>query len=257
MDTRVQNSVITNLGRRPQTVDTGAFRIGWDTETDSRFINYATPHLGASPTPIDVAELVAAFREIGRVPRLEYVVSCAPDLETHLLAAGFAVEARHEYLICSPDSLVVPPEPAGVDIAMPESDEELAAMVAAQQEAFGGAFTSSAEDVARMRRLDEQGGVVMLARSLVDGVVGGGQATPINVGLSEVAGIAVRSAHRRRGIAGAVTAAITARAFGRGAELAWLEASGDTSWRVYDRVGYAPAGQRLYIALDALEDNGI
>jgi hypothetical protein len=35
------------------------------------------------------------------------------------------------------------------------------------------------------------------------------------------------------------------RVFSGGAELAWLEASGDTSWRVYDRVGYAPAGQRL------------
>jgi hypothetical protein len=81
MDTRVQNSVIAHLGRRPQTVDTGAFRIGWDIGTDSRFINYATPHLGTTPTPIDVAELVAAFREIGRVPRLEYVVSCAPDLD--------------------------------------------------------------------------------------------------------------------------------------------------------------------------------
>jgi ribosomal protein S18 acetylase RimI-like enzyme len=153
--------------------------------------------------------------------------------------------------------LVVPTVPAGVEIAAPASDDERAAMVAAQNEAFGAAFTSTAEDVTRMRRTEDQGGVVMLARSPVHGVVGGGQASPVNVGLSEVAGIAVRPAYRRRGVAGALTAAATERAFSGGAELAWLEASGDTSWRVYDRVGYPPAGQRLYIALDVVGDNSI
>ncbi|MBM0259860.1 GNAT family N-acetyltransferase, partial [Micromonospora sp. 4G55] len=68
--------------------------------------------------------------------------------------------------------------------------------------------------------------------------------------VSEVAGIAVRSPYRRQGLAGAITAAITRRLFTTGVEIAWLEASGEKSWRVYERVGYRPAGQRLYIAMD-------
>jgi hypothetical protein len=37
--------------------------------------------------------------------------------------------------------------------------------------------------------------------------------------------------------------------FEAGADLAWLEASGDDSWRVYERIGFRPAGRRLYVAL--------
>src|ERR1700716_410779 len=101
MDTIVQQSVIAQLSRRPDVVEVGPFVIGWDRSSDSRFINYATPRLGAVITAADVTALVAAFREIARIPRLEYVVSSAPDLEQQLVAAGFAVEARHDYLVCS------------------------------------------------------------------------------------------------------------------------------------------------------------
>ena len=84
-----------------------------------------------------------------------------------------------------------------------------------------------------------------------DGIcAGGGQATPPNDAVSEVAGIAVRTPYRRRGLAGAITAEVTRMLFSKGVEVAWLEASGEESWRVYERVGYRPAGQRLYIALN-------
>nr|WP_318273126.1 GNAT family N-acetyltransferase [Micromonospora provocatoris] len=68
--------------------------------------------------------------------------------------------------------------------------------------------------------------------------------------VSEVAGIAVRAPCRRRGLASAITADVTRRLFEAGAEVAWLEAGGEDSWRVYERVGYRPGGQRLYIAMD-------
>ena len=64
------------------------------------------------------------------------------------------------------------------------------------------------------------------------------------------AGHPCRAPYRRQGLAGAITAEITRRLFTTGAEIAWLEASGEESWRVYERVGYRPAGQRLYIALN-------
>lgn len=38
------------------------------------------------------------------------------------------------------------------------------------------------------------------------------------------------------------------RLFDAGTDVAWLEACGGDSWRVYERVGFRPAGQRFYIA---------
>ncbi|MFD0820778.1 GNAT family N-acetyltransferase, partial [Micromonospora zhanjiangensis] len=166
MDNIVQNSVVVNLSRRPATVEVGPFVIGWDPGTDSRYVNYATPRVGAAVRAADVVALVAAFRRIDRVPRLEYVTSCAPTLEERLLAAGFTVEARHDYLTCTPESLVLPGVPAGVEIAEPVTDDEWAGVIAAQNEAFGGEPVATPEDVARLRRTGEAGGVVLSARDV-------------------------------------------------------------------------------------------
>src|SRR5258707_15646205 len=100
MDARIQQSVVANLSSRPTPVEIGPFVIGLDPGTASPSVNYATPRPGAPITVVDVAALVAAFREADRKPRLEFVTSCAPTLEALLLAAGFTVEARHDYLVC-------------------------------------------------------------------------------------------------------------------------------------------------------------
>ncbi|MEV0271285.1 GNAT family N-acetyltransferase [Hamadaea sp. NPDC050747] len=251
MDMNVQRSVVAQLSARPQVVEAGPFVLGWDPTSPSKYISYATPRPGAAITSADVAALVAAFREIDRIPRLEYVVSAAPDLERQLLAAEFTVEARHEYLVCTPDTFADVPAPDGVEVAEPVSDADFWGMISAQGAAFGDAFEVGPADVDRSRRTVARGGVVRMARSRPDDlVVGGGQASPPSEGVAEVAGIAVTEPFRRRGIAGAITAAITREVFARGVEGAWLEASGDESWRVYERVGYVPTGKRLYIALD-------
>ncbi|WP_212735126.1 GNAT family N-acetyltransferase [Herbidospora galbida] len=62
-------------------------------------------------------------------------------------------------------------------------------------------------------------------------------------GVSEIAGIAVRAPYRRRGLGGAITAALSRLIFESGADLAWLEASGDDSSRVYERIGFRAAGR--------------
>jgi ribosomal protein S18 acetylase RimI-like enzyme len=250
MDKRVQNSVITGLSARPEVVEAGPFVIGWDPGTEGRFINYATPRLGATIKAADVAALVTAFREIDRIPRLEYVTSCAPGLEALLLDAGFAVEEQQDYLICTPATLAEPGRIDGFDLLEPSTDEQRAAQLAVQNEAFGGEPTATPSDVARVRGVQEKGGVMMAVRGPDGTLVAGGQATAPGDGVSEVAGIAVAEPFRRRGIAGLLTAGITARLFASGAEVAWLEASGEDSWRVYERVGYVPTGKRLYIALD-------
>jgi FR47-like protein len=228
LDARVQRSVVANLRLRPNVIETGPFVIGQDATTDSRNINYATPQLDAGDiTPGDVAALVAAFRDIGCVPRLEYVTSGAPALEQLLLDAGFTVEARHDYLVCSPGALTVPPLPDGYEVAEPTTDALRIEQLAVQNEAFGGEPVATPADAARLRRQQDNGGVVLQVRDTANG-----------------------KPFRRRGIAGALTAAITERLFAAGAEVAWLEAGGQDSWRVYERVGYVPTGKRLYIALD-------
>jgi len=250
LDARIQQSVVANLSARPAPVEVGPFVIGVDPATDNPGINYASPQPGAAITPADVTALVAAFGEAGRKPRLEYVTSCAPGLEALLTAAGFTVEARHEYLVCSPGSLTTPPTPDGFDLREPSTEEQRAAMMSAQHDAFGGEPVASEADVARIRRLQSSGGIAVMAVNGDGTCAGGGLAVAPNAGVSEVAGIAVREPYRRRGLAGAITAGITERLFAAGTEIAWLEASGEDSWRVYERIGYRPAGKRLYIALD-------
>jgi ribosomal protein S18 acetylase RimI-like enzyme len=246
MDLRIQRAVVANLHTRPNAVESGPFVVGLDHGTDSPHINYATPVPGAVITAADVAELITAFA--GRPPRLEYVTSCAPELENLLLDAGFAVEARNEYLTCTPETLVAQAVPAGFELFVPQTDDEIAGLIAVQNEAFGSRGDVGPADIDRQRRVSRQGGVFVGARTTDGRYAGGGGTVVPSGGICEIGGIAVGAAHRRRGLAGAITVEIAARLFAAGIEVAWLEAGGDDSWKVYERVGFRPAGQRLYIA---------
>jgi len=237
------------LAGREHTLDVGPFVIGWNPASDSKYLSYATPRPGREIRDEDVAALVAAFREIGRMPRLEYVVTSAPGLEAQLLARGFQVEARHQYLTCTPTTFRPAPPPSGFTVSVPQTDQDFRDLAAAQNDAFGEGLDATDEDVRRGRRTQENGGVVVLARDAGGQAAGGGQAGVPSGGLTEVAGIAVREAFRGQGVGAAVTSEITARVFAAGIDVAWLEAAGDQSWRVYERVGYVPAGKRLYISV--------
>ncbi|MBB2943032.1 ribosomal protein S18 acetylase RimI-like enzyme [Actinoplanes lutulentus] len=249
MDLRIQRSVVSNLRTRPKPVEVGPFVAGLDPDTASPFVNYATPQPGATITAADVAALVEAFEQADRKPRLEYVISAAPQLESLLLAAGFTVEARHEYLICTPETLVLSRVPSDFVLEEPGTDGERAGMISAQMEAFGEAPEATEPAVAGVRRAQERGGIALAARTTEGVWAGGGQASAPQDGLSEVGGIAVREAFRRLGLGGTITAGVARLLFERGAEIAWLEAGGEDSWRVYERVGFRPAGKRLYISL--------
>jgi ribosomal protein S18 acetylase RimI-like enzyme len=252
MDARIQQSVVANLTSRPAPIESGPFVIGVDPATDNPGINYATPLPGAAITAANVSALVAAFREAGRQPRLEYVTGCAPGLEALLVAAGFTVEARHRYLVCRPGTAVRREPPPGFDLRTPATDRDRADMVHAQNRAFGGDPAPARADVDRVGRLQDRGGVAVMAVTDTGDCAGGGLAVPPNGAVSEVAGIAVRKPYRRRGLAGAITARITAGLFADGVEIAWLEASGEDSLRVYERVGYRPAGDRLYVGMSPM-----
>jgi len=247
MGINVQSFAVANLRRRPVVVEVGGFVAGFDPETTSPYINYATPLPGAEPTARDVAALIGAFRERELKPRLEFAPDTAPAVQPALLAAGFSTEETHEYLVCTPDTLKVDTTQI---VATPVTDEDYAALDAALAEAFDGEFAPSAHGAARLRRAQENGGAVRFVRAPDGSCAGGASCSAPAEGTSELSGVGTRPPLRGRGIAGAVTAALTEAMFTQGAASVWLEYSGEGSRRVYERVGFRPRGTRLYVSLE-------
>jgi RimJ/RimL family protein N-acetyltransferase len=251
MDNQVQSFAVTNLRRRPEVVETGGFVAGFIPGTDSPYLNYATPLPGAEPTGRDVTALIGAFKERGLLPRLEFAPQAAPEVEPALRAAGFVTEAVHEYLVCTPGTLRLPRSPDAPRVETPATDADFAQLDAALAEAFGGLFASSPEGADRLRHTLESGGAVGLVRDPHGGVAGGASCSPPAEDTAELGGVGTRPAFRGRGIAVAVTAALTEVMFGKGAGSVWLEYSGEGSRRVYERAGYRPQGTRLYLSRPA------
>lgn len=254
MDIDVQSFAVANLLRRPVAVEVGGFVAGFDPATTSPYINYATAVPGARPTDRDVAALVTAFRRRGLTPRLEFAPQAAPAVEPALREAGFATEAVHEFMVCTPATLAVPfpGSPAGAVhiVETPVTDADYTAIDAAQSEAFGAESTPSPGGAARLRRTQDNGGAVRFVRAPDRECAGAASCSPPAVGTAELTGVATRARYRGRGVATSVTAALTQAMFDRGAGSVWLEYSGDGSRRVYERVGYLPGGTRLYMALE-------
>ncbi|MDX2593158.1 MULTISPECIES: GNAT family N-acetyltransferase [Streptomyces] len=249
MRTDVQRFAVANLLRRPEAAEVGGFVVGFDPATTSPYINYATPVPGAQPADHDVSALIETFRERGLKPRLEFAPDAAPAVEPALLRAGFTTEAVHEYMVCTPAGLVVPAGHTVVET--PVTDEDYTAVDAALSEAFDGEFPPSPESAARLRRTQEGGGAVRFVRAADGGCAGAAICSAPADGTAELAGVGTRPAHRGRGIAAAVTAALAATAFDRGTRSVWLEYSGEGSRRVYERIGFRPTGTRLYMSLEA------
>ncbi|GAA1036458.1 GNAT family N-acetyltransferase [Streptomyces murinus] len=251
MHTDVQSFAVAHLLRRPAACRVGGFVVGFDPATTSPYVNYATAVPGAEPTDADVADLIAAFRTRGLLPRLEFAPDAAPAVEPALRRAGFTTEAVHEYLVCTPATLTVPgaaPEPeARVRVEAPVTDEDYLAIDTALSEAFGGEWAPSPEGAARLRRTEEGGGAVRFVRAEDGSCAGGALCSAPAEGTAELAGVGTLPGHRGRGIAAAVTATLAETLFTRGARTVWLEYSGAGSRRVYERVGFRPGGTRVYL----------
>jgi hypothetical protein len=91
----------------------------------SPFANNAIPDDGAAPTASEVSALIGTFRSPDRVPRLEYLPSCAPQVEPVLLSAGFTAENRAAVMACSAETLITPRAATEVLITEPTDDAGL------------------------------------------------------------------------------------------------------------------------------------
>jgi ribosomal protein S18 acetylase RimI-like enzyme len=225
----------------------GPFLATFSPHSDNPYLNYAVPDDDARPTAADVAGLTAAYRNRNLVPRLEFLAATAPEAEVALRAAGYAPERRIPVMLCPPGALVPPPAPEGIELVVPGSDEDFAGMLTAQHEAFEDTGPVDADGA---RAWLEKGGLSVYARDARTGEpAGGGSAEAVVDGTTEVAGIGVRGAYRRRGIGAAITAWLTGAVHDRGAHTVFLTPAGTDEQRMYARVGYRPAGEMVHLRL--------
>ncbi|MFF2331036.1 MULTISPECIES: GNAT family N-acetyltransferase [unclassified Streptomyces] len=248
MDADVQTHARTLALRSPDHLRVGPFTVRYNPNWSIKYANYAIPDQDAEPTAEDVDALIAVFREHGRLPRLEFLPGWAPAVEPALLAAGFTVENRAPILACAPGDLLPPKPVDSLAIAEPATDAEFDAAALVQHHGYGGTGEPEGGEAAWLRAAVEGGGVAALAT--VDGVPAGagGCSVPVD-GLTELAGLAVASAFRRRGIGAALSAHLTATAFARGCRVVWLEPGDAAVERIYAAIGYRRVDEKLNISL--------
>lgn len=231
------------------TEQVGPFLATFSPESANPYLNYAIPDDGARPSSADVTALTDSYARRDLLPRVEFMAETAPGAEQALLTAGWSVERRIPVLLCPPGSAIAVPPPAGVELVVPGTDEEIHGMLVAQFEAFGEPADIPDSEVAKTRARLRAGGFAVLARDAETGEpAGGGVAEAIDGGTSEVAGIGVREPYRRRGIGAAVTAFLTAAVHHAGARTVFLTPAGVTEQRMYERTGYTPAGDMLHLS---------
>ena len=219
---------------------------------------YARPRLDRTtePTTEEIRSVLARQIELG-VPRaLEWIHETAPALATTARAAGMTVQECPLLVLGSP----VEPRPVdGVVRLVDADDPELSNVNAAIDVAFAMPGTSVGEAGVVERnhaagapsaahRLEftadalRAGRTVKVAAFGADaGAVGGGSHNPRGE-VSEIVGVGVLPAFRRRGLAGAVTYLLARHALDNGVTTVFCGAESSDVARVYERVGFRRIG---------------
>lgn len=248
MQSRIQSYLRAVARRQRATAQIGPFLATFTPDNPNPFLNYALPDDGVTPSPDDVAALIAAYQQHNRTARLEYIARLAPAVEPALLEAGFVVEGRLPLMICQAGAEQDLPIPIGIELIVPITDAELYATVAVQNEAYGE--PPPPPEVVRYKRAGLAAGeIAIVARLAATGEpVGAGICSVPLDGITEIAGIGVRTVFRRRGVAGALTIQLARAAFAAGAAVAFLMAAHEAEARIYRRAGFSPIGEILHIS---------
>jgi len=220
---------------------------------------YARPSLGARVfTAADLHRVRARQRELGIPETFEWVAETTLALTVAAEAAGLAV-TQHPLMVLrqhpAPPGCGRPPAD-GVEVRLATGQDDLALLNALARVAFaapgtavGSAGLADAQAVVerdpgalafQQQRLGA--GTTVLAVGLVAGQpVGIGSHQPVG-SVTEVVGVAVLPAFRRRGIAVALTRWLVDDALERGVQTVFLSAGDATIGRVYERVGFRRIG---------------
>jgi ribosomal protein S18 acetylase RimI-like enzyme len=223
-------------------LDLPPFTAYLDRDDPMRFLNYAIPDDGAEPDDAAVERLRAGFREHQRLPRLEWVEEAAPAVAAVLEACGMQLELRTPLMSCRPEQLVSADADVPALTVAPIADGDLRETYNLQRVAFGEAPLPDGDEPRDPRR---RGGGAVLARSNGEAVAAASW-TAVRDETSEIVGVATAAAWRRRGLAGAVTAAAAREAFAAGASLCVLSPGDDTAQRVYARAGFGRVATILH-----------
>ncbi len=245
---QIQSYLRKSASRDRDTEQVGTFLATFTHDNANPYLNYAIPNDGAVPMPDEVEALIAAYRRHERKTRLEYIAELAPQVEPALLAQGFTVEGRLPLMIYTPDDAPTVRQVKGIELIAPQSDSEILDTLRAQHEAYGEPAPTEAI-IPRWRKFLAAGGIMVFARDIATGAPAGGGVCDAPFGqTTELAGIGVREAYRRRGIAAAMTAWLAAQARAAGTTTVFLMAAGEAEARIYERVGFTDIGQVLHIA---------
>jgi ribosomal protein S18 acetylase RimI-like enzyme len=248
LEARIQDAIRNEAPRGRETERIGPFLATFDRTSVNPYLSYAVPDSGAEPTRIDVDSLVAAYEARERTPRLEYIPLVAPAVEPVLVEAGFVVEGRLPLMTCAADEALIE-VPEGIELLAPSTADEYRGAAEVQWEAYEEAEAMPDDAGDRLRRTTENGGVVVLARSVATKeAAGAGICTAPQDGVTELAGIGVRASFRQRGIAPAMTGWLAQEAYAKGMTLVFLMARGEAEARIYERAGFVSRSEVLHIS---------
>lgn len=245
----IQAYIRTAASRDRLTERIGCFLATVDTNNPLTYFNYAIPDDYSQPNAAEVEALVAFYLQHERVPRFEYLTALVPELEPVLLAQGFTVERRVPLMVFDPALPRTITLPAGIELLAPMSTEDFIGMSGAQKEAFGDESLPDASVVDPMRHFLALGGIAVVARDEASGqVVGTGVCDVPFDHTTELAGIGVRSAYRKRGIAAALSAWLVDTALAAGTTHLFLTAADDAVARIYARAGFRTISETVHIS---------
>jgi ribosomal protein S18 acetylase RimI-like enzyme len=217
---------------------------------------YARPTPGATGITAEAIEAVRARqRELAQPEALEWIAELAPEVGPAARRAGMRV-IEHPLMVLTHD-VAVGAAPEGVQVAIVDADDDLAALSAVAEVGFAtpgtatgtpgaaeaaAAATGQNADTIAFQRGRMLAGLTVAAAARLSGVVAAvGWHQPLD-GATEIVGVATLPAFRRRGLGAMVTGALVADALERGTDLVFLSADDDDVARVYAKVGFAHVG---------------
>ena len=222
---------------------------------------YARPRLGLTEdvTPRDVSAVLARLEELGLPQSIEWVDDTTPSLRAAAVAAGVEVgdyplmvlagdPVRRDSPVAvrrlTPDDADLAAVTASIHVGFGQDDTERGAASVAERDAMTSDPTFSVDTMAAM--IASGRSVTFGAFDAELGAVGGGSHNPRG-DVTEIVGVAVLPAHRRRGIAGHLTWALAADATEAGVGTMFMSAGSDAVARVYAGVGFERVGTACII----------
>lgn len=222
--------------------------------TDSLpYLNYAIPDEPCSDgLEASLSVLRDEFAVRGRHPRLEFIQEFAPQLASALVAAGFAEEARQQFMVCTAETYRPAAAVSGLAIAELTSGSavsEVQEVLTTQRLGFDARSTEGPSEGQAEQFLRTIGQGRAFVAWLEGQPVGAGMFTSPLDGVTEIVGMATLEPYRRKGIATALTAHAVQRALEQGIQVVCLTAADEQAGRVYERVGFVRYATMLAYSL--------